>query len=154
MLLLRRNSLERRGNEPLRVDASHCEHGLLSMSIVLNFMLLRPDLYIRLSATAAVLRRYCTLLQATMPHVPNVMPIEPKELLEFCSDAGYNCRLELRGTWFTPPDYNVGMTDWERSLRLRCSLVSSHPQGPVRRCCSMTSIVRVGSCCPFVRVLP
>lgn len=65
-------------------------------------------------------RRYCTLLQATMPHVPNVMPIEPKELLEFCSDAGYNCRLEPRGSWFTPPDYNVGMTDWERSLRLRC----------------------------------
>ncbi len=63
--------------------------------------------------------RYCTLLQATMPHVPNVMPIEPKELLEFCSDAGYNCRLEPRGSWFTPPDYNVGMTDWERSLRLR-----------------------------------
>lgn len=57
-----------------------------------------------------------------MPHVPNVMPIEPKELLEFCSDAGYSCRLEPRGTWFTPPDYNVGMTDWERSLRLRCAL--------------------------------
>jgi hypothetical protein len=68
------------------------------------------------------LRRYCTLLQATMPHVPAVMPIEPKELLEFCSDAGYNCRLEPRGTWFCPPDYNVGMTDWERSLRLRCEL--------------------------------
>lgn len=55
-----------------------------------------------------------------MPHVPNVMPIEPRELLEFCCDAGYNCRLEPRGSWFTPPDYNVGMTDWERSLRLRC----------------------------------
>lgn len=72
-------------------------------------------------------RRYCTLLQATMPHVPNVMPIEPKELLEFCSDAGYNCRLEPRGSWFTPPDYNVGMTDWERSLRLRCVHASALP---------------------------
>ena len=69
--------------------------------------------------------RYCTLLQATMPHVPNVMPIEPRELLEFCCDAGYNCRLEPRGSWFTPPDYNVGMTDWERSLRLRCGAAAN-----------------------------
>ncbi|BDA46441.1 hypothetical protein COCOBI_08-5340 [Coccomyxa sp. Obi] len=77
--------------------------------------------------------RYCTLLQATMPHVPNVMPIEPKELLEFCSDAGYNCRLEPRGSWFTPPDYNVGMTDWERSLRLREGRWSVLERDPDRR---------------------
>jgi hypothetical protein len=70
--------------------------------------------------------RYCTLLQATMPHVPHVMPIEPGELLDFCRDAGYAARLERPGSWFTPPDYNVGMTDWERSLRLRCAAASLH----------------------------
>ena len=56
-----------------------------------------------------------------MPHVPHVMPIEPGELLDFCAEAGYAARLERAGSWFTPPDYNVGMTDWERSLRLRCA---------------------------------
>ena len=56
-----------------------------------------------------------------MPHVPHVMPIEPGELLDFCGEAGYAARLERAGSWFTPPDYNVGMTDWERSLRLRCA---------------------------------
>lgn len=61
-----------------------------------------------------------------MPHVPHVMPIEPGELLDFCRDAGYAARLERPGSWFTPPDYNVGMTDWERSLRLRCAAASLH----------------------------
>lgn len=78
-----------------------------------------------------------------MPHVPNVMPIEPKELLEFCSDAGYNCRLEPRGSWFTPPDYNVGMTDWERSLRLRCGPGArklAHYEAPPKG-------KRLGGCC-------
>jgi hypothetical protein len=63
--------------------------------------------------------RYSGLLEATMTHVPKVSPIESKELLDFCADSGYNCRLEPRGSLLMPPDYNVGMTDWERSLRLR-----------------------------------
>ena len=41
------------------------------------------------------------------------------ELQEFCEEHGYNCRLEAAGTLFIPPDYNVSVTDWERSLRLR-----------------------------------
>ena len=52
-------------------------------------------------------------------HMPKVGPIEPSELLDFCADSGYNCRLEPSGTLLMPPEYNVGMTDWERSLRLR-----------------------------------
>lgn len=63
--------------------------------------------------------RYAGLLEATMEHVPHVSPINVQELLDFCEDSGYKCRLEPRGTLLLPPDYNVGMTDWERSLRLR-----------------------------------
>jgi hypothetical protein len=48
-----------------------------------------------------------------------VWPIEWGELLEFCNSAGYRCRLEPAGSLLIPPDYNVGMTDWEKSLKLR-----------------------------------
>ena len=54
-----------------------------------------------------------------MDHEPTVWPIEWGELLEFCSSAGYRCRLEPAGSLLIPPDYNVGMTDWEKSLKLR-----------------------------------
>lgn len=63
--------------------------------------------------------RYSTLLEATMDHEPTVWPIEWGELLEFCNSAGYRCRLEPSGSLLIPPDYNVGMTDWEKSLKLR-----------------------------------
>lgn len=63
--------------------------------------------------------RYAGLLEATMDHLPSVCPIDPHELLEFCVESGYSCRLEARGSLLIPPDYNVGVTDWERSLRLR-----------------------------------
>lgn len=65
-----------------------------------------------------------------MEHVPHVSPINVQELLDFCEDSGYKCRLEPRGTLLLPPDYNIGMTDWERSLRLRCARadrMSGHP---------------------------
>ena len=52
-------------------------------------------------------------------HLPSVCSIPPEELLDFCVDAGYNCRLEPAGSHLLPPDFNVGTTDWERSLRLR-----------------------------------
>jgi hypothetical protein len=39
--------------------------------------------------------------------------------MAFCSDSGYRCRLELEGSMLMPPEYNVHVTDWERSLRLR-----------------------------------
>lgn len=63
--------------------------------------------------------RYAALLEATMDHTPSVCPIDPQELLEFCLESGYSCRLEAGGSSLIPPDYNVGVTDWERSLRLR-----------------------------------
>lgn len=64
-------------------------------------------------------QRYAGLLEATMDHLPNVCSIPPQELLHFCMDAGYSCRLEQKGSLLIPPDFNVGVTDWERSLRLR-----------------------------------
>lgn len=63
--------------------------------------------------------RYAGLLEATMDHTPSVCPIDPQELLEFCLESGYSCRLEANGSLLIPPDYNVGITDWERTLRLR-----------------------------------
>eukprot|EP00887_Chlorella_sp_A99_P002858 scaffold6.g2858.t1 len=64
-------------------------------------------------------QRYACLLEATMDHEPTVWPIEWGDLLEFCNSAGYRLRLEPGGSLLIPPDYNVGMTDWEKSLRLR-----------------------------------
>ena len=64
-------------------------------------------------------QRYAGLLEATMEHPSSVVPINPSELLEFCRASGYHCRLERPGSQFMPPYYNVDVTDWERSLRLR-----------------------------------
>lgn len=64
-------------------------------------------------------RRYAGLLEATMDHVPAVCSIPPQELLEFCRESGYLCRVEPCGSLLIPPDYNVRITDWERSMRLR-----------------------------------
>ena len=66
--------------------------------------------------------RYAGQLDGTFrafSHLPSVCSIPPEELLDFCVDAGYNCRLEPAGSHLLPPDFNVGTTDWERSLRLR-----------------------------------
>lgn len=86
--------------------------------------------------------RYAGLLEATMDHVPNVCSIPPRELLEFCIDQGYKCRLEPKGSLLIPPDFNVGVTDWERSLRLREGRFSVLPEEPDRTSsgnCSYTS---------------
>jgi hypothetical protein len=64
-------------------------------------------------------RRYAKLLAATMQHTPKVYGIDPSELVAFCSDSGYQCRLEPCGSLLLPPDYNVGITDWERLCSLR-----------------------------------
>lgn len=64
-------------------------------------------------------QRYASRLETTMDRPPNVVPITPSELLEFCLESGYNCRLEQGGSELCPPDFNVDVTDWERSLRLR-----------------------------------
>lgn len=63
--------------------------------------------------------RFSGLLEATMPHLSTVHTIKPSELIQFCSDSGYSCRLELEGSSLTPPEFNVGVTDWERSMKLR-----------------------------------
>lgn len=61
--------------------------------------------------------RYAGLLEASMDHTPNVCSIPPGELITFCMDQAYACRLEPLGTLLIPPDFNVGVTDWERSIR-------------------------------------
>lgn len=54
-----------------------------------------------------------------MPHVSTVHTIKSSELIQFCSNSGYDCRLELEGSTLMPPEFNVGITDWERSMKLR-----------------------------------
>ncbi|KAL6763038.1 hypothetical protein V8C86DRAFT_3130291 [Haematococcus lacustris] len=63
--------------------------------------------------------RYAGLLEATMDHCPAVCSIPPEGLRAFCLEHGYGCRLEPQGSLLIPPDFNVGVTDWERSMRLR-----------------------------------
>ena len=73
----------------------------------------------RLSASGCPCR-YSTALEATgISHTPHCMPIDATELQDFCVDSGYNVRLERSGTFFTPPSFNVHLTDWERAARLR-----------------------------------
>lgn len=64
-------------------------------------------------------QRYATLLEATMDHTPHVCPIPWSEVEEFCRAWGYCCRLEPADSLLIPPEKNVCVTDWERSLRLR-----------------------------------
>lgn len=59
-----------------------------------------------------------------MRHAPVVSAIQVPELLEFCQDAGHQVRLEGRGTLLQPPPQVLSITDWERSLRLRCRLAT------------------------------
>ena len=63
--------------------------------------------------------RFSGLLEASMPHVSTVHTIKSSELIQFCSNSGYDCRLELEGSTLMPPEFNVGITDWERSMKLR-----------------------------------
>jgi hypothetical protein len=55
-----------------------------------------------------------------MESSPTVIALEPRELLDFCKDSNYSYRLEADGSLLIPPDYYVAITDWERSIRLRC----------------------------------
>jgi len=63
--------------------------------------------------------RFSGLLEASMPHVSTVHTIKSSELIQFCCNSGYDCRLELEGSTLMPPEFNVGITDWERSMKLR-----------------------------------
>lgn len=63
--------------------------------------------------------RYATLLEASMEHTPHVCSIPWHELEDFCHVSGYCCRLEPADSLLMPPEKNVQITDWERTLRLR-----------------------------------
>jgi hypothetical protein len=80
---------------------------------------LGADGFVVVVVAVTAVNRYAALLEATMEHSPHVCSIPPAELMAFCSDSGYRCRLELEGSLLMPPEYNVHVTDWERSLRLR-----------------------------------
>lgn len=90
-----------------------------------TFLLTRRCCVCAVCHTTLLHNRYAALLEATMEHCPHVCSIPPTELMAFCSDSGYRCRLELEGSLLMPPDYNVHITDWERSLRLRCAMLLS-----------------------------
>lgn len=56
---------------------------------------------------------------SAIEHAPTVCTMRQDELLQFCQEVGYHCRLEPGGSLALPPDANVALTDWERSMRLR-----------------------------------
>lgn len=68
--------------------------------------------------------RYANLLEDAMPHLPQVCTLSAEELVSFCLERGYGCRLERTGTLLMPPILSVGMTDWELSNRLRSGAFS------------------------------
>jgi hypothetical protein len=92
-----------------------------------------------------------------MPHQPIVGGLPPGELSAFCHERGYHCRLELAGSLLMPPETNVGLTDWERALRLRwvpwaaCALTRPCHQGP--RGGHLTSAHLGGGSCMATRTL-
>ena len=60
------------------------------------------------------------MLEALEPHHrPTVWVLRPWALAAFCHERGYYCRLEGAGSRLVPPMARMGMTDWERALRLR-----------------------------------
>lgn len=63
--------------------------------------------------------RYADMLGTRMRPAGEVRPMAPKELLHFCVEAGYHCRLESEGTLLVPPDLDTPMSDWERTVKLR-----------------------------------
>ncbi|KAG1666445.1 hypothetical protein FOA52_015115 [Chlamydomonas sp. UWO 241] len=67
--------------------------------------------------------RYASLLEHTMePHVPQVCSVPVVEIIDFCLDHQYRCQVELFGSCLMPPEFNVGITDWERARALRAGL--------------------------------
>mmetsp|Transcript_68668 Transcript_68668/g.217182 ORF Transcript_68668/g.217182 Transcript_68668/m.217182 type:complete len:345 (-) Transcript_68668:1991-3025(-) len=64
-------------------------------------------------------KRYSVLLEAQMEHCPEVEGMPPDDLIEFCMDSGYNCRVMPAGSLIMPSENTVEVTDWERAMRLR-----------------------------------
>lgn len=56
------------------------------------------------------------------------MPVP--EIVDFCFQHNYRCQVELPGSCLMPPEFNVSVTDWERSRKLRegkFSVLASDP---------------------------
>ncbi len=51
----------------------------------------------------------------------------------------YQCRLEPEGSLLIPPDFNVGVTDWERASRLRQGVFAVLDSEPPRHASSSSS---------------
>lgn len=96
----------------------HQEEGIYSLRAVSDDGMPQDTIIVFESEEDA--ERYSCLLEVTMdPHTPQVYGIAAQELVDFCHERSYCCRLEPMGTLLTPPDYNVGLTDWERATKLR-----------------------------------
>jgi len=100
------------------VGGSTDSEGIYSLRVMSLEEGLPQDTIIAFSAMEDA-QRYAGFLEAMMEHTPTVIPIEPNELVDFCSDHGYSYRVEAIGSLLIPPNYYVGITDWERALRLR-----------------------------------
>ncbi|MFN4066707.1 MAG: DUF3110 domain-containing protein [Thermosynechococcus sp.] len=71
--------------------------------------------------------RYAMLLEAQDFRPPSVVPIDAKEIEEFCESSGYTCHLVPEGfvptndaerLFLAPPERNVEETDWELENRV------------------------------------
>lgn len=92
--------------------------GIYSVRVITREEGLPQDTIVAFSAEEDA-ARYAGLLEASMEHSPTVIGLEPSELVDFCKDSNYSYRVEADGSLLIPPDYYVGITDWERSIRLR-----------------------------------
>jgi hypothetical protein len=75
--------------------------------------------------------RYASMLEVMMTHTPHVCSIGAEDLVDFCIERGYRCRMEQSGTPLVPPDFSVKVTDWERAKKLRSgsfAVLESDPQ--------------------------
>lgn len=69
--------------------------------------------------TAVDAERFATLLECSLGHMPTVWPMSWGEMTEWCNENNTRCRLESAGSLLLPPDSNMRVTDWERSLKLQ-----------------------------------
>lgn len=92
--------------------------------------------------------RYASMLEVMMTHTPHVCSIGAEDLVDFCVERGYRCRMEQSGTVLVPPDFSVKVTDWERSKKLRSgsfAVLESDPQVEPNRPMSSSSSSNGGS---------
>lgn len=57
--------------------------------------------------------RFGVMLEAQDFPTPTVEAFEEEEIMEFCQEADYECRLIAQGTLVLPPETNVDETDWQ-----------------------------------------